>query len=63
VTRIVEERDASGRRALDRRDQHRHPAAPTLQLKSWVANCATSMAQREYYLTDVIELAVREGRR
>ena len=61
VTRIVEERDASdAERSIDEINTG-ILAAPTLRLKSWVAQLRNVNAQREYYLTDVIELAVREG--
>jgi bifunctional UDP-N-acetylglucosamine pyrophosphorylase/glucosamine-1-phosphate N-acetyltransferase len=60
VARVVEERDASGReRAIDEINTG-ILVAPTPGLKSWLAQLGNDNAQREYYLTDVIALAVRE---
>jgi bifunctional UDP-N-acetylglucosamine pyrophosphorylase/glucosamine-1-phosphate N-acetyltransferase len=61
VTRIVEERDATAaERSIDEINTG-ILVAPTPRLKSWVAQLGNDNAQREYYLTDVIALAVREG--
>src|SRR4029077_19587809 len=58
---IVEERDATDvERSIDEINTG-ILVAPTPQLKSWVALLGCDNAQREYYLTDVIALAVREG--
>jgi bifunctional UDP-N-acetylglucosamine pyrophosphorylase/glucosamine-1-phosphate N-acetyltransferase len=60
VTRIVEERDASEElRAIDEINTG-ILVAPTPKLKSWLAQLGNDNAQREYYLTDVIALAVRD---
>jgi len=61
VIRIVEERDATpDERAIDEVNTG-ILVAPTSRLKSWVTKLANDNAQREYYLTDVIALAVSEG--
>jgi bifunctional UDP-N-acetylglucosamine pyrophosphorylase/glucosamine-1-phosphate N-acetyltransferase len=61
VTRIVEERDASdAERSIDEINTG-ILVAPTPRLKSWLVQLGNDNAQREYYLTDVIALAVREG--
>jgi bifunctional UDP-N-acetylglucosamine pyrophosphorylase / glucosamine-1-phosphate N-acetyltransferase len=61
VTRIVEERDATdAERAIDEINTG-ILVAPTVRLKSWLAQLGNDNAQREYYLTDVIALAVRDG--
>lgn len=61
VLRIVEERDARGdERALDEVNTG-ILVAPTAALKRWLASLSDDNAQREYYLTDVIAHAVREG--
>jgi len=61
VTRIVEERDATdAERSIDEINTG-ILVAPTPRLKSWVAQLGCDNAQREYYLTDVVALAVREG--
>jgi bifunctional UDP-N-acetylglucosamine pyrophosphorylase/glucosamine-1-phosphate N-acetyltransferase len=36
-------------------------AAPTAQLKKWLANLSNDNAQKEYYLTDVVAMAVADG--
>ncbi len=61
VARIVEEKDAS---AEERRIGECNTgvlAAPAGRLKAWLASLRNDNAQREYYLTDVIALAVRSG--
>src|SRR5262249_17960950 len=63
VLKIVEERDAT---AEERRIDEVNTGiliAPTQPLKRWLAGLSDDNAQREYYLTDVIGLAVREGLR
>jgi bifunctional UDP-N-acetylglucosamine pyrophosphorylase / glucosamine-1-phosphate N-acetyltransferase len=61
VARIVEERDASGpERSIDEINTG-ILVAPTPRLKSWLAQLGNDNSQREYYLTDVIALAVRAG--
>jgi bifunctional UDP-N-acetylglucosamine pyrophosphorylase/glucosamine-1-phosphate N-acetyltransferase len=60
VQRIVEERDADGQeRGIDEINTG-ILVAPTPRLKSWLAQLGNDNAQREYYLTDVIALAVRD---
>ena len=61
VSRIVEERDATeAERSIDEINTG-ILVAPTGPLKSWLAQLGNNNAQREYYLTDVIGLAVRDG--
>jgi bifunctional UDP-N-acetylglucosamine pyrophosphorylase/glucosamine-1-phosphate N-acetyltransferase len=61
VTRIVEERDATeAERAIDEINTG-ILVAPTPRLKAWLALLGNDNAQHEYYLTDVVALAVREG--
>jgi bifunctional UDP-N-acetylglucosamine pyrophosphorylase / glucosamine-1-phosphate N-acetyltransferase len=61
VARIVEERDATDvERAIDEINTG-FLVAPTRKLKSWLARVSNDNAQREYYLTDVVALAVRDG--
>jgi bifunctional UDP-N-acetylglucosamine pyrophosphorylase/glucosamine-1-phosphate N-acetyltransferase len=61
VARIVEERDATdSERSIDEINTG-ILAAPTARLKTWLAQLGNDNAQREYYLTDVIALAVRDG--
>ena len=35
--------------------------APTRALKSWLSKLSNNNAQQEYYLTDIIAMAVKEG--
>ena len=61
VRRIVEHKDAS---AAERSIQEVNTgilAAPTRHLKTWIAELKNQNAQGEYYLTDIIALAVRDG--
>jgi bifunctional UDP-N-acetylglucosamine pyrophosphorylase/glucosamine-1-phosphate N-acetyltransferase len=61
VTRIVEERDAgAAERAIDEVNTG-ILVAPTVALLRWRPYLGNSNAQREYYLTDIISLAVNEG--
>jgi bifunctional UDP-N-acetylglucosamine pyrophosphorylase / glucosamine-1-phosphate N-acetyltransferase len=61
VARIVEERDATdAERSIDEINTG-FLVAPTRRLKSWLGQLGNDNAQREYYLTDVIALAVRDG--
>jgi bifunctional UDP-N-acetylglucosamine pyrophosphorylase/glucosamine-1-phosphate N-acetyltransferase len=61
VRAIVEERDASeSERALGEINTG-FLAAPTARLATWLARLTTNNAQREYYLTDVVAMAVEDG--
>ena len=61
VKAIVEERDASpAERAIDEINTG-FIAAPTALLARWVAQLMPHNAQREYYLTDIVAMAVAEG--
>jgi len=61
VTAIVEDRDASAsERAIDEINTG-FIAAPTALLARWVAQLVPHNAQGEYYLTDIVAMAVTEG--
>ncbi len=60
VRRIVEERDATRRQRAIRECNIGVLAAPAARLKKWLARLTNDNAQREYYLTDVIAMAVDE---
>ena len=61
VTAIVEDRDATAdQRAIDEINTG-FIAAPTELLTRWVAQLEPHNAQREYYLTDIVAMAVGEG--
>jgi bifunctional UDP-N-acetylglucosamine pyrophosphorylase/glucosamine-1-phosphate N-acetyltransferase len=61
VLGIVEHKDASPAQHAIREVYTGILAAPTAALKRWVAALRNDNAQREYYLTDIVALAVAEG--
>lgn len=61
VLRIVEQKDANATELLIREGNTGVLAAPARLLKKWLARLKADNAQREYYLTDVIATAVRDG--
>ena len=61
VYRVVEERDANRKERGVREVNTGLMAAPAAALKRWLAGLGNDNAQGEYYLTDVIALAVKEG--
>jgi bifunctional UDP-N-acetylglucosamine pyrophosphorylase/glucosamine-1-phosphate N-acetyltransferase len=61
VVRIVEQRDATpAEREIDEVNTG-IIVAPTSRLKTWLKNLSNNNVQGEYYLTDVIASAVRDG--
>ena len=61
VSRIVESKDASPAEAAVREVNTGFLAAPAAKLKKWLAGLRNHNAQGEYYLTDIIAMAVAEG--
>ena len=61
VRGIVEHKDASAAQRGIREIYTGMMAAPTAALKRWVAALKNDNAQREYYLTDIVAMAVAEG--
>src|SRR3990170_4236488 len=61
VTRIVESKDASAAEAKVREVNTGFLAAPAGKLRKWLAGLRNHNAQGEYYLTDIIAMAVAEG--
>jgi len=61
VRGIVEHRDASDAQRQIREVYTGMMAAPTAALKRWVMALKNDNAQREYYLTDIVAMAVAEG--
>jgi bifunctional UDP-N-acetylglucosamine pyrophosphorylase/glucosamine-1-phosphate N-acetyltransferase len=61
VTGIVEEKDASDAQRRIREVNTGFMAAPAGRLRGWVEALDNDNAQGEFYLTDVIALAVRDG--
>ncbi len=60
VRRIVEHKDASARELRIREWYAGFLAAPAARLGGWLAQLKPANAQKEYYLTDVIGLAVKD---
>ena len=61
VQAIVEHKDATAEQRVITEVNTGILAAPTTQLKTWLARLTNNNAQGEYYLTDIIGLAVAEG--
>jgi bifunctional UDP-N-acetylglucosamine pyrophosphorylase/glucosamine-1-phosphate N-acetyltransferase len=61
VRRVVEHKDATAQELGIREWYAGFLAAPAERLAGWVSRLKGDNAQREYYLTDVIGLAVAEG--
>ena len=61
VRAIVEHKDASAAQRAIREVYTGIMAAPTALLKRWVMALKNDNAQREYYLTDIVAMAVAEG--
>jgi bifunctional UDP-N-acetylglucosamine pyrophosphorylase / glucosamine-1-phosphate N-acetyltransferase len=61
VKAIVEHKDATPDQRLIRECYTGIMAAPTDALKRWVSQLSNQNAQGEYYLTDIVAMAVAEG--
>ncbi len=61
VVGIVEEKDATDAQRRLREVYTGAMAAPTARLRRWLAALGNANAQDEYYLTDVVALAVADG--
>ena len=61
IMRIVEQKDASPAEQAIREVNSGIMVVPTPKLKSWLARLSNDNAQREYYLTDIVALAVADG--
>ena len=61
VRAIVEHKDASEVQRAIREVYTGMMAAPTAQLTRWLAALKNDNAQREFYLTDIVAMAVAEG--
>ena len=61
VARIVESKDATPEEAAVREVNTGFLAVPATRLKKWLAGLRDHNAQGEYYLTDIIAMAVAEG--
>lgn len=61
VSRIVEEKDADDAERAIRETNTGILVAPTTALQRWLPGLGNRNAQGEYYLTDIVALAVAEG--
>jgi bifunctional UDP-N-acetylglucosamine pyrophosphorylase / glucosamine-1-phosphate N-acetyltransferase len=61
VKGIVEHKDASDTQRQIREIYSGMMAAPTAMLKRWVMALNNDNAQKEFYLTDIVAMAVKEG--
>jgi bifunctional UDP-N-acetylglucosamine pyrophosphorylase/glucosamine-1-phosphate N-acetyltransferase len=61
VQRIVEEKDATSEEKAIREVNTGIMAIPTARLNDWLCGLSNKNAQGEYYLTDIVALAVAEG--
>ncbi|AZG10994.1 UDP-N-acetylglucosamine diphosphorylase/glucosamine-1-phosphate N-acetyltransferase [Pigmentiphaga sp. H8] len=61
IDRVVEHKDASPEERAIREINTGILAAPTAALKRWLAALKNDNAQGEYYLTDIIAMAVADG--
>ena len=61
VLAIVEHKDATPEQRLIHEGYSGMMAAPTGALKRWVGQLSNANAQGEYYLTDIVAMAVAEG--
>ena len=61
IVRIVEQKDASEAERAITEINTGIMVAPTAQLKTWLAGLSNDNAQGEYYLTDIVACAVRDG--
>ncbi len=61
VRRIVEEKDATPEQREINEVNTGILLAPTHQLREWLAGLQNNNAQREYYLTDIVAMAVAQG--
>ena len=61
IVRIVEEKDANDTERAIREINSGIMAIPTRHLKNWLSALSNNNAQGEYYLTDIVSQAVRDG--
>ncbi len=61
VQRIVEQKDAAPEELAIREVNTGIMLVPTAQLRTWLENLRNDNAQGEYYLTDIVAMAVQQG--
>lgn len=63
IVAIVEQKDASAEQAAIKETNTGMMIMGAADLKNWLSKLSNDNAQQEYYLTDVIEMAAKEGKR
>ena len=61
VRAIVEQKDATEEQRAVREVYTGFMAVPNAMLKRWLSRLTNDNAQGEYYLTDIVQLAVADG--
>ncbi|MBS1187899.1 MAG: glmU [Burkholderiaceae bacterium] len=61
ISRIVEQRDANAAERVINEINTGIMSIPTAKLKQWLAALSNDNAQKEYYLTDIVAMAVTDG--
>ena len=61
ISRIVEDRDATGYERNIREVNTGIMAIPGARLQNWLSRLGNKNAQKEYYLTDIVALAIQDG--
>ncbi len=61
IVRIVEEKDANAEEKAIREINSGILMVPTMHLKKWLGSLSNKNAQGEYYLTDIVAMAVADG--
>jgi len=61
ISRIVEEKDADPNEKQVTEINTGFMAIPVQRLKDWLPRVGANNAQKEYYLTDLVELAIKDG--
>ncbi len=63
IVAIVEQKDATAEQAAIKETNTGMMIMGAADLKNWLSKLSNDNAQQEYYLTDVIEMAAKEGKR
>lgn len=61
ITRIIEDKDCTSTQRTIKEVNTGILAAPTRRLQTWLAQLENKNSQGEYYLTDIVAMAVAEG--
>ena len=61
ISRIIEDKDANVSEREIREINTGIMAIPTARLQNWLSRLGSKNAQKEYYLTDIVALAIKDG--